>query len=179
MNRLDVVQWVQLFVGCSLDERTDELARLVDFPGGPPASEEVKIKTNCAMFVLGIWRQCGCVHPFLTHPYHNGMAMAWVLEIARQCKALHLPHDGTTPQMGDVCHYATPPKPGLAPRNDDHVEFLLTNPSEHRLALHAGGGRARNAITESVVAEDYTMNHWRPLRHWIDTTLVIGTAGAA
>lgn len=178
MTRPEIVTLIRSFVGCSLDsppDRLGELARLVDFPGGAPPEVEVQIKTNCAMFVLGIWRQLGCKHHLLHHQYVNGMALTWALEIARDCHALHLPHDGHMPQPGDVCHYATAPKPGVDPVYDDHLEFVLTAPGDDRLVLHAGGGRARNAIAEGG-PDDYTVNHWRPLRHWIDTALVIGAA---
>lgn len=173
-TRDDLVTFVRSFVGHSIDRDPEgELARLVDFPGGPPPEVEVRIKTNCAMFVLGVWRHYGCGSSYLSHPYVSGMALTWVLEIARDAHALHLPHDGFLPGPGDVIHYATKPRPGVPVVHDDHVEFALTVPNAARMFLHAGAGRANNAVTEHKGLDDYTVNNWRPLRHWVDTLKVL------
>lgn len=167
------VTLVRSFVGCSLENRREDLADLVAFPGDNPAID-VRIKTNCGMFVLGIWRRLGCRHPLLMGKYRGGMAIAWVLRIATDARALHLPHTGT-PSSGDVVHYATPglnPKTGR-PWNNDHVEFVMSAPDEHRFSLHAGAGRVANAVTESASPEDYTVNAWRPLSHWVETAKVV------
>lgn len=174
MTRFELCQWVRGFDGYSLDsppEQVDELARLVNFPGDKP-EQSVLIKTNCAMFVCGIWRQCGCAHPLLYSKYHIGMAMDWVMRIAMVSGALKLPSSGV-PQAGDVLHYATPTKPRLKPKNDDHVEFLLSDPGANHLALHGGAGRARNGVTVSAEPSDYRVNRGRPLRHWIDSEAVL------
>ena len=152
-----------------------DLARLVDFPGGDPPEVEVRIKTNCAMFVCGIWRELGCLNELLYHQYVSGEALTWVLEIAREADALHVHRsDGPRPQRGDVLHWATPPKPGVKPVYNDHVAFLTIDPDEHRMVQRAGGGAADNLITETTVLENYTVDHQRPLRHWIDTQKVLG-----
>jgi hypothetical protein len=175
MTRDDIVQSVRGFVGLSIHhDPNGELARLVDFPGGAPPEQEVQIKTNCAMFACGMLRWLGCTHPLLQHEYVNGMAMTWLIEIARDMNALHLPGDRTRPLRGDICHWATPPAPGQKPRNDDHVAFLVTNPNEARMVLRAGGGATDNLITETTFPENYTVDHWRPLRHWIDVVKVLG-----
>jgi len=178
LTRDDVVRAVRGFVGLSaINDPAGELARLVDFPGGPPPEQEVLVKTNCAMFVCGIWRwlgeQTGYVHPLLSHPYVSGMALTWVLEIAREREALHLSHDGHVPQRGDVLHWASRLKPGAKPRNDDHVAFAMTDPDEYRRIIRAGGGGANNAIRESRTLDDYTIDNWRPLAHWIDTKKIL------
>jgi hypothetical protein len=159
------VTLIRSFVGCSLDNRRDELAALVAFPGDNPAID-VQFKTNCGMFALGIWRRLGCRHPLLMGRYKWGMAIGWVLRIAADARALHQPHTGN-PGPGDLVHYATPGK------NDDHVEFVMSAPDAHRLALHAGAGRVHNGVTESDTPSDYTVNAWRPLAHWVETARVI------
>lgn len=165
-DRDEIVQWVRSFVGYSLDNNREELARLVAFPGDDPA-QDVQVHTNCAMFALGIWRQLGARHPLLLGHYVNGMALTWALHIARDAGALYAAHDGDGPLRGDVCHYAT------SGQNNDHLEFLTSNPASDRHCVHAGGGRERNAITESPSPSDYTVNAWRPLRHYIDTPTVV------
>ena len=169
-DRSDIVRGVRGFVGLSaVNDPNGELARLVDFPGGAPPEQEVRIKTNCAMFACGIIRWLGCVHPLLYHQYVNGMALTWLLELAHDMKASHLPHDGYVLQPGDILHWATPPRPGVKPRYDDHVAFCMTAPDGLRLIIRAGGGAADNLITESHELQDYTVDHWRPLRTVINT----------
>ncbi|MEN6535522.1 MAG: CHAP domain-containing protein [Bryobacteraceae bacterium] len=173
-DRSDVVKWVRSFVGLSaINDPNGELARLVDFPGGAPPKQEVLITTNCAMFACGILRQLGCAHSLLHHEYVNGRALAWLLEISHDTGALHLPHDGNGPRVGDILHWATPPKPGEKPRNDDHVAFITAGPFDGRMIQRAGGGAAHNEITESVGLADYTIDHWRPWRHYIDIEQVL------
>jgi hypothetical protein len=168
-TREDVVQLVRSFVGLSEDHDPEsELARLVDFPGGAPPEVEVHIHTNCAMFADGIWRELGCNSPLLHHQYVNGAALTWALEIAREANALHLPNDGT-PGIGDVLHFATPPKPGVKNRNDDHLIFVVDGPDERGMILRAGGGGARNLIAESTKRSTYKWDLGRPLRHWVET----------
>jgi hypothetical protein len=173
-SREDVVKWVRSFVGLSaVHDPNGELARLVDFPGGAPPEQEVLIKTNCAMFACGILRQLGCKHPLLHHEYVNGMALTWVLEIGRETGSLYLPHAGPGPQVGDILHWATAPKPGVKPRNDDHVAFIVAGPFERRMIQRAGGGAANNEITESTDLADYSLDHWRPLRHYVNIEQVL------
>jgi hypothetical protein len=173
-TREDVVTWVRSFVGLSaLHDPNGELARLVDFPGGAPPEKEVLISTNCAMFACGILRQLGCTHPLLQHQYVSGQALTWLLEIARDNKALYLPHTGPGVAVGDIIHWATPPRPGVKPSNDDHVAFITSGPFDGRLIQRAGGGAAHNAITESDDLADYTVDHWRPWRHYVNIIEVL------
>lgn len=155
-----IVDAVNRYVGCSLSSRRDELAELVCFPGDNPALD-VAIKTNCAMFALGIWRAVGVEHELLQGKYHNGMAMAWVLQIARDKGAL-VRATGTleTPPPGALMHYAN------EGHNNDHVEFCLSEPNALRQIEHAGGGRTDNAITSGT--GPWSWNYGRPLQHWVD-----------
>jgi hypothetical protein len=179
MERKYIVQAVHSFVGLSAKhDPNGDLARLVDFPGGAPPEQEVLIKTNCAMFACGVLRWLGeisgFVHPLLMHEYVNGWALTWLLEIAHDMKASHYPHDGYILQPGDILHWATPPKPGVKPCNDDHVAFSMTVPDIHRRIIRAGGGAADNEITESREAEDYTIDHRRPVRHILCVPRMLG-----
>jgi hypothetical protein len=63
-NQRAIIGAVRDHVGCSLLERRKELAALVCFPGDDP-DEDVRIKTNCGMFALGIWRRVGVQHELL------------------------------------------------------------------------------------------------------------------
>jgi hypothetical protein len=175
IDRADIVQLVRSFVGLSADnDPAGDLGRLVDFPGGAPPEEELKIRTNCAMFVCGIWRELGCSDPLLHHEYVNGQALTWALEIARNRHAIFYPHDGRCPQIGDVLYFATPPKPGVKPKNDDHLTFVVDGPDDFRRILRAGGGGAHNLISESAKRSTYLWDVERPLRGFIDTQLVVG-----
>lgn len=160
MSQRVIVNSVRDFVGCSLDHRREELAELVNFPGDDP-EQSVRIKTNCAMFALGIWRKVGVQHPLLSGRYNNGMAMAWVLKIARDKGALvRATSTIEVPPPGALMHYAN------QGRNNDHVEFCLSEPNSLRQIEHAGGGRTNNAILSGV--GPWSWNYGRPLQHWID-----------
>lgn len=175
MTREDIVQAVRGFVGLSAKhDPNGDLARLVDFPGGEPPEQEVLIKTNCAMFACGILRWLGCTHPLLQHEYVNGYALTWLLEIAHDMQASHLPHDGYVLQPGDILHWATPPKPGVKPKNNDHVAFAMTAADSQRRIIRAGGGAADNEITQSQDLEDYSVDHRRPLRTVLNVPLMLG-----
>jgi hypothetical protein len=166
-DRAEMVDWVRSFVGRSLDHDPEgELARLVCFPGDDPA-QDVQIHTNCAMFALGLWRQWGARHPLLLGHYVNQMALTWGLHIARDAGGLYAASDGPGPQPGDVLHYATSGK------NDDHFEFLISPLDARGFCIHAGAGRARNAVTESAAISDHRWDYGRPLRHWIDSVAVV------
>ncbi len=155
-----IVDTVRSYIGCSLIHRCDELAELVCFPGDNE-SEDVRIKTNCAMFALGIWRKIGVEHPLLDGQYKSGMAMAWVLQIARDNGALvRATSSIDTPPPGALMHYAN------EGHNNDHVEFCLSEPNSLRQIDHAGGGRAGNLIGAGT--GPWSWNYGRPLQHWVD-----------
>lgn len=154
---------VRKYVGCSLSERVDELGALVARGVDDPKSV-VGIKTNCGMFALGVLAEAGAQHAMLDHKYVSGMAIAWVIQIARDLEALvavpnPLPVGFKIPQ-GALLHYGTPGK------NNDHVEWLLSEVAPSGAADTGGGGRLNNAITagRGIVAR----NANRPLLHYVD-----------
>lgn len=155
-----IVETVRSYIGCSLKSRCDDLAELVCFPGDEE-SQDVRIKTNCAMFALGVWRKVGVPHELLSDRYKNGMAMAWVLKIARDRDALvRATSTIQAPPPGALLHYAH------EGRNNDHVEFCLSEPNSLHQIEHAGGGRADNLIGAGV--GPWSWNYGRPLQHWVD-----------
>jgi hypothetical protein len=153
-----IASLVRRYVGCSLKNRTDELAQLVA-RGVDDPKQVVLIKTNCGMFALGILAKIGVQHPLLANTYKSGMAIAWLLQIANDKGALRTLKDGV-PTEGALLHYGTPGK------NNDHVEFLLADPSPTFQAEHAGGGRADNLV--DIGTSDIRTSMGRPLLHWVD-----------
>src|SRR6188768_1708134 len=154
---------VRHYVGCSLSNRVDELGALVARGVDEPKAV-VGIKTNCGTFSLGVLAQAGAAHALLDRKYVNGMAIAWLLEIGRDLGALvAVPNPmplSVKPPLGALLHYGTPGK------NNDHVEWLLSEVAPSGAADTGGGGRANNAITSGrgVVA----WNNGRPLLHYLD-----------
>lgn len=153
-----IASLVRRYLGCSLSNRTDELAQLVSRGVDDPKTT-VRIKTNCGMFALGIWHKMGVDHPLLNSPYKSGMAIAWLLRIAKDKGALRTLKDGI-PTEGSLMHYGTPGK------NNDHVEFLLADPSPTFTAEHGGGGRSDNLIDSGT--SDIRTSMGRPMLHWVD-----------
>jgi len=162
---------VRKYVGCSLSNRADELGALVG-RGVDDPKRAVTVKTNCGTSALGILKEAGCPSPILKRKYlsANGLApganaIAWLLELGQETGALVTllqPGDiGRKPPPGALLHYATPGK------NDDHVEWLLSEISPGGGAETGGGGRANNAITSGLGAF-VARNNGRPLRHWLD-----------
>lgn len=153
-----IASLVRRYLGCSLKNRMDELAQLVSRGVDDPKTT-VRIKTNCGMFALGIWAKTGVDHPLLKSPYKSGMAIAWLLQIAKDKGALRTLKDGM-PTDGSLMHYGTPGK------NNDHVEFLLADPSPTFVAEHGGGGRADNLVDSGT--SDIRTSMGRPMLHWVD-----------
>jgi len=134
--------------GASLHARRDELTGLVARGVDEPewANQVVTWRTNCATSALGFLAAvCGDVgsaracHRLLAERSVNGMSMAWLMQIGYDLHAW-IPAEQWTPRAGDLLHYGTPG------RNDDHVEWCLSEPVA-LVADHGGGGRADNAIT--------------------------------
>ncbi len=155
-----LIRLVKAHVGVSLVSRKNELGTLVARGVDTPEAV-VGITTNCATTALGIMALAGVKHSLLSKPYVNGMAVAWVRQIAQELGAL-VKYDpkGPKPKAGALLRYVT------AGKNDDHVEWLLSDVAADGTATHAGGGRADNAVTE---ATGNVLSSWgRPLVEWID-----------
>jgi hypothetical protein len=160
-----IADTVRSFVGCRPAFDLESLAKLCarDVDDLPTVSRWLQDDhfSTCAFFALGIWRHCGVNHPILERPYKTGMAMAWCLKIAADLGALVVAHpNGMTPPVGALLHYATQSK------NNDHVEFCLSEPDEHGLIDHAGGGRSNHEIT--LGHDTWKWSFGRPLQNWVD-----------
>ena len=90
-------------------------------------------------------------------------AVAWLFTIGRDLK-ISAKYAGQPLAPGQLLHYATPG------RNNDHFEWLLSTPVNGS-ARHAGGGRARNAITEG--GGTILWSSGRPLRYVFDVPQVV------
>ncbi len=164
-NQRLIIGTVRDYVGCSLSNRRDELAELVCAPGDDP-EQAVRITTNCGMFALGVWRHCQIDHELLRCPYKSGMAIDWVLQIARDKGALvRYSASGAAPAAGSLLHWANDGKP------NDHVAFCISDPDDTRQVELAGGGAADNAITSK--RGPWSWNWGRPLQHVIDCSLLM------
>lgn len=157
---------VKFYAGCSLHHRVDELGKLVargvDEPG-----KVVGVRTNCGMFALGVMAEAGVDDPLLDRPYVTGQAIAWLRQIGLNRHALrtYSGAKGPQPKLGSLLRYNTHGK------NDDHVEWLLSDVDALGQAVHGGGGRTDNGITvtgKSLI----TWNYGRPLVEFWDPDLL-------
>lgn len=145
---------VRQYDGSSLHSRREELAALVG--RGVDDESVIAIKTNCAMFALGILAAAGCTHHLLSRQYENGMAFAWLVQIGDDLDAWRDPAKDGAPVTGAVLWYE------LAGQNDDHAEFLVDVSGP----VHGGGGRPDNAIT--VAVGPVALSCGRPIHRWLD-----------
>jgi len=130
------------FVGSSLKTRKDDLGRLVA-RGVDKPDAVVGIKTNCGTSALGVMALAGVKDHLLNTKYQSGMAISWLRTIGQHTGALHKYKKGDHIKPGSLLRYNT------AGKNDDHVEWLLSEIDAQGNADHGGGGRADNAITEA------------------------------
>lgn len=158
------VSLVKKYVGCSIHIRGDELGSLVCRGVDDPA-QSVLIKTNCGMFALGIMCEAGVQHDLLTQKYKSGMAIAWLKIIGRDLKAIQKYSKTNMPKAGSLLHYYTVGK------NDNHVEWLLSDIDDKGCAEHGGGGRTDNAIT--TASGTVLWNYGRPLQEWWDPDMLL------
>lgn len=158
------VNLVKKYVGCSIHVRSDELGNLVAREVDDP-EQVVLIKTNCGMFSLGIMYEAGVQHDLLWSKYKSGMAIAWLRTIGKDLKALQKYSKTNVPKPGSLLHYYTTGK------NNNHVEWLLSDIDDQGCAYHGGGGRTDNAITSSF--GNVLWNYGRPLREWWDPDLLL------
>jgi hypothetical protein len=155
---------VRKYEGCSIHIRRDDLGALV-CRGVDDPEQSVLIKTNCGMFALGIMKEAGVVHDLLSHKYVSGMAIAWLRTIGKDLKALQKYSKDNKPRAGSLMHYYT------AGKNDNHVEWLLSDIDDQGCAEHGGGGRTDNAIT--IASGNVLTNYYRPLQEWLDPDLLL------
>jgi hypothetical protein len=154
--------------GCSLDHEPEKLAQLFEVNESDPATARrvSTYATNCGTSMRCIMALAGCDHPLVTRPYTVQMAVAWCLTAAREKGALLPASRWRDAGPGWGAHYAT------AGRNADHVEWIRAAPDAQGVALHGGGGRARNAITIAG-PNDIRWSSGRPLRGVIDPDLLL------
>jgi hypothetical protein len=159
-----LIEIVRKYIGCSLHIRKDDLADLICRGVDDPA-QSVLIKTNCGMFALGVMCEAGVAHDLLSQKYKSGMAIAWVRSIGKDMKALQKYSKTNVPPAGALLHYYT------AGKNDNHVEWLLSDIDDQGCAEHGGGGRTDNAIT--VGTGNVLWNYGRPLQEWLDPEMLL------
>lgn len=175
-----LIRILKSYDGCSLKHDTERLGKMIARGVDKPA-DVVGIMTNCGMTALGVWAEAGVDSPILDRKYVSGDAIAWCIQIGIDLKALVKYVDGgLKPKRGALLHYKTPGK------NDDHVEFLLSDLDEHWNAVHGGGGRADNLISVSkspgVVLWDNgrkLFQFWDPDKLGIETLLATSDANEA
>lgn len=164
-----IARIVRGVAGCSLDHDADKLAALfmVNEPDAATAKRVSTYATNCGTSMRQVYALAGCDHVLIRCPYKIGAAVSWVLTAARAKGALLPPSRWREAGPGWGLWYGTPAAKGKSPRNDDHMEWCLAVPDEHGVALHGGGGRAKNAITLAG-PNDIRWSSGRPLRGLID-----------
>ena len=173
-----IARIVRGVAGCSLDHDADKLEALFLLQEGAARAKLVStFRTNCGTSMRAIMCLGGCDHPLARCEYKVGMAVAWVLTIAREKGALLPASRWREAGPGWGMHYATPVPAGTPPRNDDHVEWCLERSNNEGIALHGGGGRARNAITLAG-PNDIRWSSGRPLRNLIDPVALLRPAPA-
>lgn len=177
-----LVRIVRHYAGCSLLARADELGALVG-RGVDDPKRVVTVKTNCGMFALGVMAEAGVDSAILDRPYlsKTGLApganaIAWLIQLGTDRGALvKLATPGVLGahklKPGSLLRYNT------AGRNDDHVEWLLSEVDAKGHAEHGGGGRTNNAI--SITKADapnsaglVAWNYGRPLVEYWDPDLL-------
>lgn len=85
---------------------------------------------GCALLVRGLWRQMGVSHVLLENPYRVGMAVADVVQIAKDAGAW-VPGAGGQPQVGDVFLIDGP----------EHVGTVIDRPDDTTILSVDGGQR--------------------------------------
>jgi hypothetical protein len=158
------VMLVKKYEGCSIHIRKDDLGALV-CRGVDDPEQTVLIKTNCGMFSLGIMHEAEVQHDLLSHKYVSGMAIAWLRTIGKDLKALQKYSKDNKPKAGSLLHYYT------AGKNDNHVEWLLSDIDDQGCAEHGGGGRTDNAIT--IGSGNVLWNYGRPIQEWWDPDMLL------
>lgn len=122
-----------------------ENARAVDGIGGAPATRDEYLDligpnesdmmrrdmlqmNGCALTVRGLWRQAGVNHQLLQRPYRIGMAVADVVQIAKDADAWRTSGE---PLVGDV----------FLIDNLEHVGTVIDRPNPSQIVSVDGGQR--------------------------------------
>jgi hypothetical protein len=156
---------VQKYVGCSYDNRRGELQRLIARGVDNPKTCIIRTTSTCGLFALGIMKEIEVPHQLLSKSYQTGAAIAWVRKIGADRGARRLPGEGT-PTAGALMHYYTPGK------NDNHVEWLMSDVDSSGMADHAGGGRSNCEV--GAARSNIFSNYFRPLQEWYDINALTG-----
>ena len=148
-----IARIVQMYAGCALGTRQDELAALIG--RGVCDESMVAWRTNCATFALGVLAASGCSHYILEAPTLIGRAFSDLVQLGNEMHAWQPGNSGPIP-VGALLHY------GITGENDDHAEFYLSPIGPQ----HGGGGRPDNAIT--VGTGPVALSMGRPIEQWLD-----------
>ena len=128
-------------------------ARAVDGIGGAPATREEYLAligpnesdamlsdmlrmNGCALTVRGLWRQAGVRHQLLMRPYRVGMAVADVVQIAKDADAWRTSGE---PLVGDV----------FLIDNLEHVATVIERPNASQI-ISVDGGQRDNAGNQLI-----------------------------
>lgn len=162
-----VVQCVSHFIGFSLDNHGDQLREFLSRGVDDPETIVDTHVSDCGLFALAVWLGVGVRDEVLSEKYQTGKAIEWLVEIATRHNAVRHIRDGI-PTIGALLHYRTHGK------NDDHVEFLLSQPLMRKwIAHHAGGGRTDCGIGEGTSNILWSLG--RPLQAWYDINALCST----
>lgn len=152
-----IARIMQVYAGCSLSSRRDELAALVG--RGIDDESVVQWATNCATFALGVLFAAGCPFDGLKAPLKNGLEFSLLVTLGDHYGAWRIAVPSEYPPAGALMWYR------IAGTNDDHVEIML-QPPDH----HGGGGRAGNAISSEIGNVHVSVG--RPLYKWLDPAAI-------
>lgn len=170
-----VIHCVNHFSGFSLANHGEEMREFLAREGiDDPATLVDSQVSDCGLFALAVWHRIGVHHKFVEAKYVTGMAIAWLTSIAADCNAIRHPVKDGPPKAGALMHYFTPRT------NDNHVEFLLSDPEIYPsvwVAFHGGGGRANCGI--GIGHSDIKWNMGRPLQEWYDVDALVAAIRAA
>jgi hypothetical protein len=158
-----IVQCVTFFDGFSLDHHGQELREFIARGVDNPQAILDKHVSDCGLFALAVWHAIGIADPIVDKPYQSGMAISWLLHIAKSHGALRTPKADGMPSVGSLLYYE------IRGLNDDHVTFLTKPIVLDRgrwLGECIGGGGADCAIGKAT--GNMLWSWGRPLQAWVD-----------
>lgn len=158
-----VLQCVSFYQGFSLHNHALELREFIARGVDNPAGILDKHVSDCGLFALAVWHAIGVNDAIVDKPYQSGMAISWLLHIAKVHGALRTPKANGFPSVGSLLYYET------RGENDDHVTFSTKAVVFSRaqwLGETIGGGGTDCAIGKS--SGNILWSWGRPLQAWID-----------